>query len=168
MKYFLTGNHTEHTVELNGSPGNTKLLKNDSAQTVALQPLGKKNQFSLFVGRRSYQLHIQKYSDTYVVALNGKKYRFVLEDEKTRFLKSLIRTDENRTRKLEVKAPMPGMIVKINVAEGQKVNKGDALCIIEAMKMENEIRASASGVIKNILKQEKDSVEKDSVLMTLA
>ena len=50
-----------------------------------------------------------------------------------------------------VKSPMPGNILKINVAQGQKVNEGDVLIVLEAMKMENEIVATKSGTVAQIV-----------------
>ena len=67
-----------------------------------------------------------------------------------------------------VSAPMPGTILKVNVANGQAVKKGDVLFILEAMKMENEIQASADGVIASVNVQSGASVEAGAVLCTLA
>ncbi len=67
----------------------------------------------------------------------------------------------------EVKAPMPGTILSINVSSGQSVLQGDVLAILEAMKMENEIIAPTDGVINEILITTNDSVKSDQVLFTL-
>jgi biotin carboxyl carrier protein len=64
-----------------------------------------------------------------------------------------------------VKAPMPGLVLDILVEAGQSVNKGDNLLILEAMKMENIIKASGNGVVKNININKKDAVEKNQLLM---
>ena len=67
-----------------------------------------------------------------------------------------------------VKAPMPGTIMKINVSVGDKVKKGDIVCILEAMKMENEIFAPVDGTITSLPVSKGASVQTDEVLATIA
>ncbi len=67
-----------------------------------------------------------------------------------------------------VKAPMPGTIMKINVAVGDKVKKGDIVCVLEAMKMENEIFAPVDGTITSLPVSKGASVQTDEVLATIA
>ena len=66
-----------------------------------------------------------------------------------------------------VKAPMPGTILKVNVAPGQAVKKGDVLCVLEAMKMENDIMAPQDGVVASVEAAQGSSVATDAVLVTL-
>ena len=66
-----------------------------------------------------------------------------------------------------VKAPMPGTIMKINVTLGQAVKKGDVLCVLEAMKMENDISAPQDGVVASVNVQKGASVQTEEVLVTL-
>lgn len=66
----------------------------------------------------------------------------------------------------DLKAPMPGLVIKILVSPGQEVKKGDSLIILEAMKMENILKSSGEGVIHEIKVKEKDSVEKNQILIT--
>lgn len=61
--------------------------------------------------------------------------------------------------------PMPGLIVKVNVEEGQEVQEGQALCTVEAMKMENILRAERKGVVKKINARAGDSLAVDDVIM---
>ncbi len=67
-----------------------------------------------------------------------------------------------------IKAPMPGTILKVNVANGQAVKKGDVLFILEAMKMENEIMAPCDGTVSAVSVSNGASVENGTVLCTLA
>ena len=67
-----------------------------------------------------------------------------------------------------VKSPMPGNILKINVAAGQKVNEGDVVIILEAMKMENEITASKAGTVAQIVVTKGQVVETGSPLVVIA
>lgn len=67
-----------------------------------------------------------------------------------------------------VKAPLPGTILKINVAVGDRVKKGDTLCILEAMKMENEIKAAEDGTVAGIHVSQGASVSTDDLLISLS
>ena len=67
-----------------------------------------------------------------------------------------------------VKSPMPGNILKINVAQGQQVKEGDVLIILEAMKMENEVVSTKSGTVAQILVSKGAVVETDSPLVVIA
>ena len=66
-----------------------------------------------------------------------------------------------------VKAPMPGTILKVNVAPGQAVKRGDVLCVLEAMKMENDISAPQDGTIASVNVQKGASVQTDEVIVTM-
>lgn len=67
-----------------------------------------------------------------------------------------------------VKSPMPGNILKINVTQGQKVNEGDVLLVLEAMKMENEIVATKSGTVAQIVTAKGAVVETGAPLVVIA
>ncbi|MDO4815187.1 MAG: biotin/lipoyl-containing protein [Bacillota bacterium] len=67
-----------------------------------------------------------------------------------------------------VKSPMPGNILKINVSEGQKVNEGDVLLILEAMKMENEVTATKAGTVAQIAVTKGQVVETGTPLVVIA
>ena len=66
-----------------------------------------------------------------------------------------------------VKAPMPGTILKLNASVGQAVKKGAVLCVLEAMKMDNDICAPADGTVASVNVQKGASVNTDDVLVTL-
>ncbi|RXQ96174.1 biotin/lipoyl-binding protein [Ancylomarina salipaludis] len=69
---------------------------------------------------------------------------------------------------ISVKAPLPGTIIKVNVAVGDSINAGDTLLIMEAMKMENNVLAEKAGTVKSIKVNVGDSVLQDDVLIELA
>ena len=99
--------------------------------------------------------------------VNGQLYKTNIR-EPIDLLLSNMGMDLRSMQKAEpVKAPMPGMVLKVLVVEGQQINKGDALVILEAMKMENILKASATATVKAIKVGERTAVEKGSVLIEL-
>lgn len=64
-------------------------------------------------------------------------------------------------------APMPGLIVRVNVKEGELVRAGQGLVVMEAMKMENELRATSAGVVHRVLVSAGDAVEKGALLLEM-
>lgn len=68
----------------------------------------------------------------------------------------------------DIKAPMPGLVLSIEVAEGQEIKQGDTLLILEAMKMENVIKSPGDGIIKSILTQKGSPVEKGEILIEMS
>lgn len=71
------------------------------------------------------------------------------------------------TGSIVIKAPMPGTIIKVNVKAGDSVKRGDVLCVLEAMKMENEIMAPADGTVAGVNVSSGESVQTDAVLLSL-
>ncbi len=80
-------------------------------------------------------------------------------------LKHLGLDQANKVKVNEVKAPMPGLVLSLKVTEQQAVKKGDAILILEAMKMENVIKSPIDGVIKQIVVSEKQAVDKNQTLV---
>ena len=66
-----------------------------------------------------------------------------------------------------VKAPMPGTILKVNVTQGQAVKEGDVLCVLEAMKMENEIMAPKAGTVTQVLVSKSSTVDTGAPLVVI-
>ncbi len=99
--------------------------------------------------------------------VNGQVYEINIK-EPIDLLLSSMGIDMKAGQKVEpVKAPMPGMILKILVEQGQKINKGDAMLILEAMKMENVLKAGHDATVKAIKVSERTAVEKGAVLIEL-
>jgi pyruvate carboxylase subunit B len=89
-------------------------------------------------------------------------------DERTRVIRELTRAAAGAAGPRPVKAPMPGLVVRVEVDEGDEVREGQGVVIVEAMKMENELRAEADGRVARVCVAAGDAVEKDQVLLELA
>ena len=102
---------------------------------------------------------------TYTVKVNNNMYDVVINDALDQQIEAL-GFEIGLTKKInEIKAPMPGLILEINVAQGQEVKEDDTLVILEAMKMENAINSPRDGIIKSINVTQGESVDKNSLLI---
>lgn len=89
-------------------------------------------------------------------------------DERTRAIRDITAVSAKASGPAPVIAPMPGLIVRVQVAVGDVVQAGHGMIVMEAMKMENELRASASGTVKAINVAPGKAVEKGTVLVELS
>jgi biotin carboxyl carrier protein len=105
--------------------------------------------YSLLIDRRSFTTDVTAKDDQYTVACDGNSIRLTLLDER-RALRPGEGGDQTREGDKKIRAVMPGKVINVLVAVGDEVNKGHGLLVIEAMKMENEIRATASGTVKAV------------------
>jgi len=153
---------------LNQSESNGTLLVDENNKKIdySFTSLGN-NRFTFILDGTSHLIHIIKENGLYHVHLEGEYFPVSVEDEKIKELKKLVKQAGEGQGKEEVLAPIPGLIGKIAVNEGDEVKQGDALIILEAMKMENEIQADRNGIIREIMIRESDSVEKDQVLLII-
>jgi len=96
-------------------------------------------------------------------------YRFDVEalDERTRAIRELAAASTGPGGPAPLKSPMPGMIVRVNVAAGDAVQVGQGLVVIEAMKMENELRATGAGNVKRVHVTAGTAVEKGALLVEM-
>ncbi|MEZ4771928.1 MAG: acetyl-CoA carboxylase biotin carboxyl carrier protein subunit [Bacteroidia bacterium] len=127
------------------------------------------NLWHVILDNRSYRVFIQKNDPEnreVTLSINGKKTTVKLRSRTDRLLDSLGMGEAMKKKLESIKAPMPGLIHTIMVKEGQQVHKGDPLFILEAMKMENIIKSPGEAVIAKIHVKEKDSVEKNELLVT--
>jgi biotin carboxyl carrier protein len=124
--------------------------------------------FHVIKNHKSYTVELLKAhpdEKNFFIKVNGKKFKFAVKDKYDELLKSLGMDNLATTKVANLKAPMPGLVINIAVEVGQTVQKGDALLILEAMKMENVIKSPTDGIIKNILVKKGDAVEKNQVLL---
>lgn len=100
-----------------------------------------------------------------VVKVNGNIYHLSIEDQFDQLLKQLGMDNLAANKILQIKAPMPGLVLSVLVAEGDEVKKGDNLLVLEAMKMENMLKSPTDGIIKKVEIKQGDKVEKNALLI---
>lgn len=99
--------------------------------------------------------------------VNGHGFSLSVDDEQSLRLKALLQSQAPSSASVTIRAPMPGLVTKIEVSVGQQVDAGDGLLILEAMKMENEVRCSEKGTVKEIHVGPRTPVEKGAPLITI-
>jgi biotin carboxyl carrier protein len=104
---------------------------------------------------------------SYTIWLDGHRFEVEALDERARAIRSLAGSAAAAAGPAPITAPMPGLVVRVAVQPGDTVQAGMGLVIIEAMKMENELRARAPGIVRRVLVQPGMAVEKGAVLVEM-
>jgi biotin carboxyl carrier protein len=161
-------------VKVNNKNTHTVVFKNDTTGTIddkefTWDVIEKENRvFYIIKDHKSYTVEILKSDQTaknFIVRVNGNKYQLDVKDRFDELLKSLGFDNLNTNKINEIKAPMPGLVLDIRVNEGDSIQKGDAVIVLEAMKMENIIKSPVDGTIKKINVKKGLAVEKNQVLV---
>ena len=162
MKYFVTVSGQEFQVVIDGD----RVLVNGRSFDAHLSSIEGTPLRHLLLGDRSFTLPFEHAGNgRWTMTFQGETWQAVVLDERTRHILSLTGAGEARKGGGELKAPMPGMVVRVDVAAGQPVSPGASLIVLEAMKMQNELRASASLTVAAVRVVPGQAVEKGQVLV---
>lgn len=147
--------------------GNTFELTEEQAKEIDVVQLGN-NQFHLLKDNRSFQIEILKedfFKRTYTIKVNEFEFEINISTPLEKLIKELGFELGSSKKVSEIKAPMPGLILSLKVEEGQEVEEGQSLLILEAMKMENNFSSPIAGIIKSIAVKEGQAVDKGQILI---
>ncbi len=163
MKYITTIDTKEYTLEIIDDKHisvNGKILEVDF-ESVGGQPV-----YSLLIDGKSHEGYVYVEDSNWQVLLRGRLYQASVEDEREKRLRATTGgiTDDGE---YHLKAPMPGMVITIPVNEGETVQKGQVLIILESMKMQNELKSPRDGVIHRIRVRPGDTVEKKQPILSV-
>jgi biotin carboxyl carrier protein len=128
----------------------------------------RENTFHVIKDNKGYTAVLVSFNaeeKTMVINVNGNDYEISIKDRNDLLLQQLGIAVKSSSVVQFIKAPMPGLIINISVAEGTEVKKGDTLLILEAMKMENVIKSPRDGKVKKVNVQLKNAVEKNQVML---
>jgi biotin carboxyl carrier protein len=123
--------------------------------------------YSLLIGGRSFEIDLLELQDALMVLVDGQPFRVEIQDEQERRLRAAAGKGEAKAGKRVVAAPMPGKVVKLLVRPGDAVKPGDGVIVVEAMKMENELKAPLAGMVKEIRVEEGKAVSAGDVLVVI-
>jgi biotin carboxyl carrier protein len=164
MKYYTKVNEKEYIIEIGQD---NEISVNDETYTIDFQRLAQGGTVSLLLNNRSLEAVVDERDDHWEVLTEGELYNVFVQDERAYRLAQARGTNLDLGHEAGIKAPMPGLIIRVLVAEGDTVERNEKVVILESMKMENELRAPREGVVTAVHVTAGSSVDKDQVLIVI-
>jgi biotin carboxyl carrier protein len=164
MKYLTTIADKEYLIEIIDE---NRILLNSKEFVVDFDALSEQPVYSLLVDGKSFEAFVYPSDEFWNVLMRGQFYPVKVEDERERRLRLAGGSSVSPGTEFHLKAPMPGLVVDVVVVEGQEVEKGDVLLILESMKMQNELKSPRPGIVSRILVENGDNVEQHQTMISV-
>lgn len=163
MKYITTIDGKEYVLEIIDEKHisiGEKILEVDF-ESVSGQPV-----YSLIIDGKSYEGYVYPDENNWHVLLHGRLYHAEVEDEREKRLRAA-GGGVQEGGEFHLKAPMPGLVISIPVSEGESVQKGQVLVVLESMKMQNELKSPKDGTVHRIRVKTGDTLELKQTLLSV-
>ena len=167
MKYHVTVDGEAVLVEIVERAGQTFVVDDGREIPVDLASLRDGGAWSLLVDTRSYPIVAAGPSGDLTLTVAGETWHCTVQDEREALLAAAVGTRTGRRSGGVLRSVMPGIVREVHATPGATVRRGDPLLILEAMKMQNEIRADADGVVAEVHVKAGTAVAKGDPLVTL-
>jgi biotin carboxyl carrier protein len=164
MKYISTVNDVEYLVEIIDE---RHISVNGRMLTVDFNSVSGQPVYSLLVDGASFEAFVYPGEEKLEVLLMGRQFPVMVEDERDRRLRAAAGGSVSEAGEYHLKAPMPGMVVSILVKEGQAIEKGQVVLILESMKMQNELKSPRAGTVGRLRVKAGESVEQRQTLLSV-
>lgn len=165
MKYNCKIGDKEFSFSLDRT-GNNIEVDSTNSEVIDLVQLSK-GMFHLLIDNLSFHISVTKSTGGTIASVNGEELSVEIEDRLSQLQKEIGIRKPSQKNLGNIHAPIPGLVVRINVSLGESVEIGTPLLALEAMKMENEIKSPVKGEIKKISVSEGQSVSNDYLLMVI-
>lgn len=163
MRYSTTVNGKTYEIEINQDG---KVLVNGEEKNVNFLNISD-SLYSVIIENASFEVVVELRDGVYNVLMLGDLYEAEVLDERQQRMQRASAGFGVAQGEIAVKSPMPGLIVDVRVKEGESVEKGQSMIVLESMKMENELKAPRAGTIGRVHISKGESVEQNKVLLTL-
>ena len=165
MKYIVSTGGDDHEVTVDGAD----VTLGDARMEARLTSIEGSPVRLLTIGDRVHRVVVRRGAERgrYTLWVDGHRFDVDALDERTRTIRELSRASAPPAGPAPVAAPMPGLIVRVSVEVGDTVAAGQGIVVMEAMKMENELRAVAAGTVKAVHVAPGAAVEKGMILVEL-
>ena len=165
MTYIVTIGDQEFVTQVTQEGGVTV---NGTPHAVDIRRVGSEGLHSLIVDGKSYDIFVEAQDQDFLVVVGGDLFEVRVQDERTRRLAGLRRSPVAPVGEVLIKAPMPGVVTEVPVAEGQPVEAGDIVVVLESMKMQNEFKSPRAGVVHNVRVKAGDQVDQGQIMVTIS
>jgi pyruvate carboxylase subunit B len=168
VKYFVTLRSRTYEIDVGGG----RVTVDGEPFEAHLAAVPGTPLYHLLLGGSSWTVAAQPLAATapwrWALGAVGERFEVEVVDDRTRQIQALTGRERAPAGGGVVKAPMPGLVVRVEVAVGDRVEIGAGLVVVEAMKMENELRAQRPGVVETVHVAAGQTVDKGAALITLA
>ena len=163
MRYHVESDSRERLVEVRQG----EIVLDGDMEPFEVDMLPEGGSFLVRFRDRTSSGFARRYDEGWQISLDGRVFDVRVDDERAHRIRQLAAVSAPRESGSEVRAPMPGLIVRIGAREGQVVDAGDSLVVMEAMKMENELRAESSGIVTRVHVRPGSTVDREDLLITI-
>jgi len=168
LKLFVDISDRRYEIEVPDSSSVDRLTVDGRSIEVDYRWLSESNTLSLIIDGITHTVALTSDEDGCIIQVDGRDLNATIRDERSEAIRKLVGAKQVRKDTAnEIKAPMPGLVVKVNVSEGDVVKKGQGVMVVEAMKMENEIHSPSDGIVKKMMVETGKAVDKNELLITL-
>ncbi len=164
MKYVVTIGEQEFLVEILDE---SHILLDGTPYEVDFDSVSGQPVYSLLLDGQSYEAYVYPSEEGLQVVLHGTLYPTIVEDEREKRLRAAAGGRIAERGEYLLRAPMPGLVVAVLVNDGQSVEIGDVLVILESMKMQNELKSPTAGTVARLRVKSGDSVEQRQTLLSV-
>ena len=162
MRYYVTLDERTWEVDLTGD---VPRVDGEAVEAELNQVPGTPTRLLLVDGRSHTLVARRGETDSWDLHLDGERFDAHVVDERTRAIREMTGQTAADLGPRPTRAPMPGLVVRLFVEEGDRVEAGQSVAIVEAMKMENDLKAESDGVVSKVRVAEGEPVEKGAVLV---
>jgi biotin carboxyl carrier protein len=164
MKYVATTGDREIEVEI---VDEHHIIVDGVSYEIDFESVSEQTVYSLLANNKSHEALVYESEEGWQVLLHGSQYVLVVEDERERRLRASLGGGPPQNVDYHLRAPMPGLIVTVPVEEGQEIEMGDVLVVLESMKMQNELKSPRPGSVSRVHVKPGDSVEQRDTLLSV-
>ena len=164
MKYTALINDKTYDIEIGA---NNAVTVNGESHNVDFRSIDGNSLYSLLLDNSSWESLVDRNGDEYRLLIGGELFVVNVQDERTRKMAKAEKAQSAHTGEAVIKAPMPGLVRDVTVNVGDQVELRQGIVILEAMKMQNELRTPKAGAVKEIRVKPGDKVDQGQVLVII-